>query len=291
MRSRRTRADGIKAKDLVGAPWMLAFALRDDGWWLRSECLWHKPTAMPESVTDRPSRSHSTVFLLTKSARYFYDADAVRTPLADKTRTTYSSKRRARTDDHTGLVASIRMDRTMPDRKPRLGDDGEPAGANLRSVWSIASKPYAGAHFATFPPELAETCIRAGTSERGCCSACGAPWKQVTEKRRAPDRPGRRQSRDGDSLDNAHGRDGRSGNRYSSVIETLGWSPGCDCGAGVVPCTVLDPFGGTGTTAAVATTLGRDAVTCELNPDYVEMARDRLGLFAPPRDAATARIA
>lgn len=155
--------DGLKEKDLAGIPWALAFALRADGWWLRSEVIWEKPNAMPESVLDRPARCHEQLFLFTKSARYFYDADAIRRPLSPKTLTTYASRRRSKGTDAMGRVASHNWSQSMPERKPRLKDDGTHAGANARSVWAISTQPYEGAHFATFPEELPRRCILAGS--------------------------------------------------------------------------------------------------------------------------------
>lgn len=156
---------GLKHKDLVGIPWMVAFALRSDGWYLRSDIIWHKPNPMPSSVEDRPTTAHEYMFLLSKKPSYFYDADAIREPLADKTLTTFGSKRRSsKGNDPLGKVASDNWARDVPDRKPRLTEDGEIAGANKRSVWTIAPQPYDGAHFATYPPKLIEPCILAGSA-------------------------------------------------------------------------------------------------------------------------------
>jgi DNA modification methylase len=150
---RACQAAGIKPKDLVGIPWRVAFALQADGWYLRSDIIWSKPNPMPESVTDRPTKSHEYVFLLSKSARYYYDADAIRE--SDSGRPSGNTERKiangtvgARPADHLG--SSVPW-------KP----DG--AGRNARSVWRIVTKPYADAHFAVFPPELPERCIKAAT--------------------------------------------------------------------------------------------------------------------------------
>lgn len=156
------RGPGLKTKDLCGIPWRVALALQSDGWWLRSDCIWHKPNPMPESVTDRPTKAHEYVFLLTKSASYYYDADAVRTPLAAKTLTTFGTKHREQGNDALGQVKSDNWGRTVPVRKPKMKGQ-EPAGASMRTVWSIASQPYSGAHFATYPEELARRCIVAGS--------------------------------------------------------------------------------------------------------------------------------
>lgn len=234
---------GVKNKDLIGIPWMLAFALRKDGWHLRSDVVWEKPNAMPESVTDRPTRSHEYVFLLSKSPRYFYDIDAIRESHAMK-------------PQHEAYV------------------DGHPSGRNKRSVWSVNTKPFNGAHFATFPTKLVEPMVRASTSEMGACASCGASWIRKTVKSKTPDRPGRIQNRDGDR--ESHGKDGRSGSRFSVHVETVGWKPSCKCSVDeVVPCTIIDPFGGSGTVAEVAIANGRKAVVCELNAEYIGLVKQR----------------
>ena len=142
-----------KPKDLLGIPWRVAFALQDDGWWLRSDIVWSKPNPMPESVTDRPTRAHEYVFLLTKSARYFYGADAIAEV------STYPGDNRAKRTDTRKVTDPMCADGGSRART------GNPTGEtrNARSVWTIASQPYAGAHFATMPPELARRCILAGS--------------------------------------------------------------------------------------------------------------------------------
>lgn len=193
---KQTPPIGVKEKDLLGIPWMVAFALRADGWYLRQDIIWHKPNPMPESVTDRCTKAHEYVFLLTKSARYFYDAAAI-------------SEEAERGD------AGSRFDQgktAQHQRSAKAGariDDGR---RNARSVWPIATQPYSGAHFATMPPALAERCIKAG-------------------------------SKPGD--------------------------------------TVLDPFGGAGTTGLVADRLNRSAILCELNPNYAALANTRIKEDAP----------
>jgi len=175
---RHRRAPGLKAKDLVGIPWRVALALQADGWWLRSDVVWHKPSPLPESVRDRPSRSHEYLFLLSKSRRYYYDADAIRTPLAEKTLTAYGTKRRSKGTDGLGRVAAHNLSRDIPDRRPRTDAAGQPVGANKRSVWTldeleapdvwtIAQEPYPHSHFATFPSALVEPCVLAGAPPMG----------------------------------------------------------------------------------------------------------------------------
>lgn len=148
------RPVSTKDKDLIGVPWMLAFALRADGWWLRSDVIWAKPNPMPESVTDRPTQAHEHVFLLTKAARYFYDAEAIREPasssfgagpLATRGQQAWNGASEPPQNDHSGWI----------------GGDGHVR--NRRNVWEIPTRPYPEAHFATFPTRLVEPCVLAGT--------------------------------------------------------------------------------------------------------------------------------
>lgn len=280
----RITAPHLKPKDLVGMPWKLAFALQADGWFLRADVIWAKPNPMPESVTDRPTKAHEYVFLLTKSARYFYDADAVREPHREPWRSgSHENRRMAKGGD--GLAF------TGWDYNRR---EYNPAGRNLRSVWTIASEPYPEAHFATFPRKLVEPCIRAGTSAKGACAACGAPWERLIERHLEETR-GRVGDRSRDGLDvtrtDAGSQWGHSGGIYGRYrTKTTGWRPSCDCGdgAGTKPCVVLDPFAGTGTVGIVAHENGCDSVLVELHPEYVALMRRRLApvisqplLFSP----------
>lgn len=166
------RVNGIKAKDMIGIPWMLAFALRADGWYLRQDIIWHKPNPMPESVQDRCTRAHEYLFLLSKSSKYYYDNEAMQEP---------------------ALCTSFKT----ANRETR----------NKRSVWSVQPCSYGGAHFATFPPDLIEPCILAGSPEGG---------------------------------------------------------------------TVIDPFSGSGTTGLVSQRFNRNAILCELNAEYADIARKRI---------------
>mgnify|MGYP001773344989 FL=1 len=203
---------GYKYKDLIGIPWLLAFALRADGWYLRADIIWHKPNAMPESCKDRPTRAHEYVFLFSKSGRYYYDAEAVKEPAVGFPGSQNpNARRRGNTRTFRGGNAYTH------DQAKENGADikrqshglvpNESGKRNRRSVWTIATRPYRGAHFATFPEELARPCILAG-------------------------------SRPGD--------------------------------------TVLDPFMGSGTTGAVATQEGRDFIGIEINPEYIEMSKQRI---------------
>lgn len=218
-RTRSLLKNNIKPKDLIGIPWMVAFALRADGWYLRQDIIWHKPNPMPESVKDRCTKAHEYIFLLSKSAKYYFDNEAIKEPV---------SKGAAGSLFHTGKTGEHQMGRSS--NKPRTSGNverkqrpsaevlkiGNVAGSvpytdvdglrNKRSVWTVSTKPYKGAHFATFPPDLITPCILAG----------------------------------------------------------------CPVGG-----TVLDPFGGSGTTAQVAQEHGRKAIMIELNPSYIKLQEKR----------------
>lgn len=188
-----TVGGALKPKDLAMLPARLAIALQEDGWWVRSDIIWHKPNPIPESIRDRPTSSYEHVFLLSKSARYFYDAEAVReesnVPDWDNGTRVYGGKNKngART---TGRVAGAPRIRGVPPRhaeyessdRSSLDDVGRGSGRTMRNVWTIATAPFSESHFATFPPELAERCILAGTSAHGVCTKCAAPWVRVTER-------------------------------------------------------------------------------------------------------------
>lgn len=192
------KAAALKPKDLIGIPWRVAFALQADGWYLRQDIIWHKPNPMPESVRDRCTKAHKYVFLLSKSERYYYDAEAVKEPAVRTKGTVWFSNRRAK-----GMaVAASGNEGRVPSEQ-----DARKETRNRRSVWTVATRPYKGAHFATFPPTLIEPCVLAG-------------------------------SRPGDI--------------------------------------VLDPFGGSGTTAGVALAHGRKAILCELNPEYAALVPGRV---------------
>ena len=302
-------APGIKPKDLVGIPWMVAFALRASGWYLRMDNIWAKTNPMPESITDRPTKSHEYVFLFSKSEAYFYDKEAVREP--DSCRSAGNKVRKHRVD-HGG--------------NPSLGNAHQGfsvpgGGRNLRSVWTFSTAPYKGAHFATFPPRLPRLAILAGTSARGCCPQCAAPFKRVID---LGDELREQKVRGGCNADGEyHGQSVKAyagtgaqtpGDVKRRILQgmrerlTVGWRPTCACGGfrvktshsrrlrrrwyrerwqarlearwstlfgGVKPCRVLDPFHGVGTTSLVAVKLGRDADGIELSAEYVALGADR----------------
>lgn len=154
----RTRVEGCKNKDLIGIPWMLAFALRADGWYLRQEIIWHKPNPMPESVTDRCTKAHEQIFLLSKSPRYFFDSDAIKEPVQSNKGNGKSFRGGGSYTGNNAFNNSAEKERETHGNAPN-----ESGMRNRRSVWSVATRPYKGAHFATFPPALIEPCILAGS--------------------------------------------------------------------------------------------------------------------------------
>lgn len=267
-------AGPFKPKDLLMLPHRVAIALQEAGWTVRSDVVWAKPNPVPESVGDRPTRAHEYVFLLAKARRYFYDADAVREP-AKRRR---ASGAHSRFEQDLTPVSHKRSMKAEPlnGAHGTMGHDGNghryesvyshPLGRNLRSVWEIASRGFPDAHFATFPEKLVEPCIRAGTSSKGCCPGCGTPWRRITEVEYV--NPGNTQTNGPRSHFTA---------RLEAERTTVDWQPGCDCDAGEpVPCTVLDPFAGSGTALRAAARLGRDAIGIEPKAEYVAMIRRRL---------------
>ncbi len=295
----------LKAKDLIGIPWMLAFALRADGWYLRSDIIWHKPNTMPESVRDRCTKSHEYIFLLTKKGKYFFDHEAIKVPAKNAGTNVSLGKKSFSKGQAAGAGVApsgngLSETYTVKDRKNLRDvwsiDEDEYEqflrwkemndSNNLTDVWHITTKPFKGAHFATMPPDLVETCILAGTSAKGVCLACNAPWVRETERESAPEEVMTNRAAPTDGLIRSGQRVGGkmfgSGQklqdwRNEHPTKTLGWSPSCHCPvADSISATVLDPFGGSGTTALVANRLGRNAILIEIKPDYAKLAYDRL---------------
>lgn len=258
----------LKPKDLCMIPNRLAIALQEDGWYVRSEIIWHKPNPMPESVYDRPTSAHEKIWLLTKSEDYFYDHAAIREPVTGGAHARKPGKNSRQNIDRTPRSRKIpagwdtmpgthgkenRFGRNAPESKMAIEADpyvkykpsfaqatGELVDSrNARNVWTIAPKAFREAHFATFPPDLAARCIMAGTP-RTVCGFCGAP-------------------------------DGCGG-----ICESYDRIPGH----------VLDPFGGAGTVGMVARQLGRTATLIELNPDYVEITKRRLAAGTSAQEVA-----
>lgn len=255
----------LKPKDLCMIPARVALALQADGWYLRSDIIWAKGlsfcdeyagSCMPESVRDRPTKAHENVFLLAKNERYYYDAEAVKEATV---------RGAAGSTFNGGKTAFHQLGRAS--NKPRQ----EQSTRNLRDVWAINPAGYRGAHFATFPPDLVAPCILAGTSLRGACPECGAPWERVVEKELIDTEGWGVQEKD--HTGNLLGaqsmiRDGK-GRAGDSISKTTGWRPTCDHDADPVPATVLDPFCGSGTVGEVCRETGRRFVGLDLSETYL----------------------
>ena len=242
---------------------------KGDSWWLRSEIIWHKPNPMPESVTDRPTSAHEKLFLLSKSAKYFYDAEAVRETQS------LSTLERFKNGDRSPLNKQVNKEggsaRNNESFTAATTAGILPNGRNIRNVWKIATHSFKEAHFATFPPKLVEPCIKAGTSEKGCCAECGAPWVREISLPTGTKAGMKQNSGDGRRIEG-----GQMLYATYKQSETTGWSPTCDHNTDPVPCVCLDPFSGAGTVGLVAQRLNRDAVLIEISPEYAEMSRKRI---------------
>ena len=222
------------AQDVDPPSWcMPPEGMWERGWYLRSDIIWAKPNPMPESVTDRPTKSHEYVFLLTKSPRYFFDQEAVREP--NNPATVAHIDRYGGRDGINPKGNPHRMDNGGGDHQGGVGY--HPAGRNVRSVWDIATQPYPEAHFATYPEELVRRCVLAGSSERGCCPVCGKPWEREVETTYVPHGESAKSGGDfagGERTagDLSHGKfrpQEMKHGRATRVDTTLGWRPGCDC--------------------------------------------------------------
>ena len=296
----------LKSKDLCLIPHRVAIALQADGWWLRQDLVWAKPNCMPESVKDRCTRNHEYLFLLTKSKHYFFDSEAIKEKAVNQ-----KQSGRNMTDTRTTYGPQNGGNSGLRD----LRKEGLPTHRNKRSVWWIPPRPFGGAHFAVFPPELIEPCILAGTSAKGCCSDCGSPWKRTVGKscsecggfvpsqaNQCPHCEHRNTDwREGRTVSEPHRSDdfGESGRRVprrnkidnKTTIST--WDTTCDCDAELIPAVVLDPFGGSGTVAGVAIKHDRRATLIELNSDYAKLMPKRIDSIASQqniRDAEHERV-
>ena len=279
------KASGLKPKDLCLIPFRVAIEAQEDGWWVRSIIIWSKPNPMPESVTDRPTESHEYIIMLAKSARYYWDQDAVRREYTEPLNRWGGPEFRDSSHKYIelgGHDGEQKYGATSMFRKGRPVRPN-PSGANIRSVWEFPTQPYPEAHFAVFPEKLPEICIKAATPEVGCCSKCGSPWERITEKIPQNVRSHKltkgkvKDAVDGNNPDMAVGGGfSRTGVQFEWEVKTLGWQPTCKCNADKVPSIVLDPFAGAGTTLWVAKKLNRRAVGYEISEEYCQLAVERM---------------
>lgn len=264
---------GLKNKDLVGIPFRVAFALQQDGWYLRQDIIWHKPNPMPESVRDRCTKAHEYIFLLSKNVKYYFDNEAIKEDSVDyeKTKKRYEKPFMAGEKHESGGYSKDGAKHTKGMKK----FDGK---RNKRSVWTVNTKPFKGAHFATFPMELIEPCVLAGCPEQICVD-CNTPYVRQVESKRLK----RNELPKDDSRYRPNTYEGSykniNGKADAGYTETkdLGLQKQCDCKnnetkSGVV----LDPFGGSATTGIVAEGNGRDSIMLELNSDYINIAKQRI---------------
>lgn len=286
---------GLKPKDLFGIPWMVAFALRSSGWYLRQDIIWHKPNPMPESVTDRCTKSHEYIFLISKSAKYYYDAEAIKTKVKDSTvqrmaQQIEDQKGSNRVSGKTnGNMKAVASNRKYSDYKGSafskvsggFYENGEIVGngmANKKSVWTISTMPYSEAHFATFPERLIIDCIKAGCPEF-VCKKCGKARERIVENEYIV-----HENWYGDKTKKSKNSRGKAGSSYKEKVKIndVGFND-CGCNAGFSLGIVLDPFMGAGTTALVARKLNRNFIGIELNEEYIKIAqkrlKDHLGMF------------
>ena len=262
----------IKTKDLMGMPWSVAFALRDDGWYLRCDIVWEKENPMPDGAKDRPTRGHEYIFLLSKSPQYFYDYYRV---LED---TEYHP------EGIQGFGANDQKGTFRMDQERTFRHYGK---RNKRAVWRCSVSTYRGGHFATYSPKLITPCIQASTSEKGCCLKCGTPWEREFDKievdRPAPPSGYGKKHQVEDLMDifvSDHDLD--NSETHPQTVKSLelidkGWNKNCKCDTEeTTNCLVLDPFNGTGTTGEVSLQHHQRYVGIELNKEYLEIAKKRL---------------
>jgi DNA modification methylase len=314
----------LKAKDLCLVPERVVLALQADGWYVRSKPPWVKNNCMPESTCDRPNVAHESIFLLTKSPRYYFDMEAIRVPSAattlnrdqytrvttgkdgayavqhDHETPSHAGGRHLRTNDfftesldaliehHENYLAQLKKIRE--DGGLLLSESGDPL-----AFW-VATQSFNGAHFATWPKRLVRIMIKASTSEVGCCAECGSALVRIIDKKKIPDEV---RNRNAGSKFDFHRRSLSSGEKLQDFLnanppQTLGWQPSCSCRSSLppVPSTVLDCFNGAGTTGVVALALGRRYIGLDLNRGYLAMSQARIAdslrpvsRYDPPRAA------
>lgn len=265
----------FKPKDLMLIPARVAIALVEDGWYLRQDIIWYAPNKKPESVRDRPTLSHEHIFLFAKQRYYYYDNEAVKVEGAGTL--PWGNKRNFKMNDNGAQGQHGKSSMFSGGTREEYINKWYSGKVQRRSVWTVPTKPYKGAHHAPWPEALVEPMLLASTSAKGCCPACGAPWRRITEKENPP--------HDGET-DSTYAKGTAAGERGEEYVDrtiTVGWGTSCKCGGDLepVPCTVIDIFVGSGTTGAVAIKHGRSFIGIDLNPEYIELSRKGLEQVQP----------
>jgi len=295
--SSKARSNWLQPKQKLMIPARVAIALQHDDWILRSDVIWHKLNHMPDPAKDRLTPAHEHVFLLAKQRRYYFDLEAIRVPhqLPHDPRKTRGEStvhdRKEFTDQY-----SSGWNAQDPLEGMRLGQN--PGGKNPGDVWRIATTPFLGAHFATFPPKLIEPIVKAG-SPRWVCSRCGKPRtrileevpsfkdKEIQKAELSETRYTSEEAHNPHSLAFRRQAYRKLGLEGPPPKKTVGWTD-CGCGEPWVPGVVLDPFGGSGTVGQVSRRLGRRFIIIEIKPEYAEMARQRVqGRYKPAPEGVT----
>lgn len=231
----------VKKKELFGIPWRVAFALQENGWYLRADIIYSKTNPMPDGAKDRPTHGHEYIFLLTKKPNYYYDYYAV----LEETKETPNNVMKFGAKNQKGTFRCD-QNRTFEHYGKR----------NKRSVWEVPVSSFKGEHYATFPLELINPCVLAGTSEKGCCAECGTPLERKIEKVKV---------------------DSEKGKGYNLRLIDTGWEKKCKCETQETrPCLVLDPFSGMATTGISSLMNFRNYVGIDTNNDYIDKSRNRL---------------
>ncbi len=282
---RSTVGGGMKQKDLMLVPWQLALAMRAAGWFLRDAIVWHKPAPMPESCRDRCTKAWEPIFMFARSKSYYADMEAVKQPFSDA--------RNGNPGNYTAEYSTGSGRHDAGSKNKEWNTNGEHSGANLRNVWTLSPEAYKGKHFATFPSELPRRCIMIGTSAKGVCPTCLAPWRRVVERDRVPTRPGTnwKGAQEGSPLnEQTSGYLNVDPQRHCTETKTTGWERTCThehTEADTIAATVLDPFSGTATTGVVANSLGRDYIGLDISDEYLHLAQERCGGLFLTQGAST----
>lgn len=235
----------IKTKNLIGIPWKLAFALQEDGWYLRCDVIWSKKNPVPDGAKDRPTRNHEYVFLLSKSSKYFYDYYAI----MDEAKKKNGRSRK--------FGANIQRGNNRQNQNRRFIDFEK---KNKRSVWNVSVGRSGGIHFSVFPEKLITPCILAGTSSKGCCPKCKKPWSRIVEKEKYFTENG----------------------EEKVYLDGTNWKSNCNCLiSGTENCVVLDPFCGVSTTGVICLKSDRDYVGIDINDEYIKAGREKLFSIDP----------